>query len=192
MMSSKDYSTVLFSGISSDAFFFQGPETGVFVEEDAFQKSEKREYQLQSSNNKYLVLDAEDGFLFKNLNREQQKGNKFDIQFYNDSSHIERKGKAAILYANIDDQTMVVCCSENHKIIPEAMDLPSIIVETAHKALFYMTKISPSSTKFKFESSMYQREFLGLELSVAVPSLNRLVLHYTDENVDEPTEFRLV
>lgn len=65
-------------------------------------------------------------------------------------------------------------------------ELPPQIEETAHKALFYMTKLS-ASNKYMFESSAYPSKFLGFEPVDHNPSVNKLVLR--DRVHDEVDEF---
>lgn len=46
---------------------------------------------------------------------------KFTIQFFNDSRHEEKMGKAVMIYVYKDGRKMVVCCSDSHDIEAEAM-----------------------------------------------------------------------
>lgn len=66
-------------------------------------------------------------------------------------------------------------------------DLPDRIGENAHKAVFYRTESSTS--RYKFESSLYRSEFLGFEPDEDDHTLSKLVLRYIGKDeVDESSD----
>lgn len=61
------------------------------------------------------------------------------------------------------------------KYVFPQQELPYKIEDKAHKALFYLTKLTHD--KFMFESSVFPSTFLGFEPVKDNPSLKKPVLH---------------
>uniref|UniRef100_A0A8C3A3Y8 Interleukin 18 n=1 Tax=Cyclopterus lumpus TaxID=8103 RepID=A0A8C3A3Y8_CYCLU len=143
---------------------------------------------VQSKDNKFLLLNSEHQFQVQNLTSQQlnQPECKFKIQIYFDFERGgEEKRNAAMLYVKSEGKNVVACCSQEHAVHAEDMVLPIHIEETHHKALFYMTELTPSHT-YEFESSAYPSRFLGFEPDGCDPSLVKLVLHEkAKDEVDE-------
>uniref|UniRef100_A0A4W6BXU0 Interleukin-18 n=1 Tax=Lates calcarifer TaxID=8187 RepID=A0A4W6BXU0_LATCA len=189
-MATNGCSLVIFLGSCKNAFYFDVGETD--VDQDLFTLSEHQhsKHKLQSKDNKFLLLNADGQFEVRHLSISEQRNPdcKFTIHIYTDSALEGRKGRAVMLYTSKDGKKMVACCSEKNEIYPEAMDPPHKIEETAHKALFYLTKLS-ASNQYMFESSVYPCKFLGFEPDKDNPSLKKLVLlHKGHDEVDDACE----
>ncbi|XP_067363320.1 interleukin-18-like [Channa argus] len=179
LMAALGCSSVLFFDTCSNGFYFEMEPADVY--EDAFNISTQcPKCLIKSKDNKFLLL-KEDQFQAQNLTT-TESGCSFHIQIYKNNELGGDKGRPVILYANKDGKKMVVCCNEKEEICPVAMDLPNNIVETSHKAVFYLTDLK-ASNMFLFESSVYQYKFLGFEPDEHRPFLSKLVLQ--EKNYDE-------
>ncbi|XP_068561830.1 uncharacterized protein [Cebidichthys violaceus] len=185
MAACSSYSPVTCVGTCENAFYFHdAPETA--VDGDSFRKSDLCLcYWVRSKDNKFLLLNSEQQFQVQNVT-ELDPDCMFKLQVYKESDKKGRKGRPTMLYVknngSSEDKNMVVaCCGVTRNIYPEEMGaLPKDIGETHHKALFYMTELTPSKT-FQFESSVFPSEFLGFACDEENPSLNKLVLQKKGE-----------
>ncbi|KAF1393634.1 hypothetical protein PFLUV_G00018080 [Perca fluviatilis] len=182
LMDTSGCARVTFVQTIENSFYFRD------VDEDTleFCKSDSMDRWVQSKDSKYLLLSAEGQFQGQNLSYDQRccLDCTFKIQTYKDNSVENSRGTPAMLYVKKHDKNMVVCCSEteNNAIYPEEMNtIPEKIVETTHKALFYMKKECTKTNIYMFESSKYKSQFLGFEPDED-PSLIKLVLHAVDES----------
>lgn len=177
--------SVTFIGTCSNGFYFATEDKDdTDVDEDAFRDSKKcQKCLIRSKDNKFLLLD-EGKFQAQNL-ATTDSGCMFNIQMYKSNDLWGDKRKPVMLYANKDGKKMVACCNEKDEIYPMEMPLPTDIVESSHKAVFYLIDL-PASKTFLFESSVYQHKFLGFEPDEHKPSLSKLVLlqKNSDEVVD--------
>ncbi|XP_078103000.1 uncharacterized protein LOC144515769 [Sander vitreus] len=180
LMATNGCARVTFFQTFRNAFYFQ-VATATDVDEDSFKCFQSpKDYLVRSMDNKFLLLNAEGHFQVQNLNSDQlsHPDCKVKIQTYIESSGENGRGKPAMLYVEMNNKNIVVCCSgtQNHDIYPEEMSvLPKHIENPTHKALFYMKQCTASKT-FTFESSEHKSEFLGFE-PTDDPSVNKLVLH---------------
>ncbi|XP_054457320.1 uncharacterized protein LOC129093342 [Anoplopoma fimbria] len=210
-------SPVTWIGTCNDAFYFQVVSADTGVDEDSFGISKRcLNYWVRSKDNKFLLLNSEQQFQVQNLTSELlcQPDCKVKIQIYNnlDMHYVKNEGKnmvacrgetdaikrgregmAVMLYVENEGKKIVVCGGETDNIYPEKMEtLPEEIKGSNHKALFYMTKLSPANT-FWFESSMYPSMYLGFEPDGFNPSLNKLVMHNkAQDEVDESCQLILL
>ncbi|KAK9520304.1 hypothetical protein VZT92_020200 [Zoarces viviparus] len=191
------YTPVTWVGTCGDAFYFQevAAATDADVDKDSFGISERCLCcWVKSKDNKVLFLsdawnDATKQFQVKDLTSKQlnEPDCKFKVQTYREFEKAGRDGRPTMLYVKNDEgKNVVACCDLNRNIYSENMDaLPKDIQETCHKALFYMTELSPTNT-YQFESSLFPSEFLGFAPDGDNPSLNKLVLHKkAKDEVDE-------
>ncbi|XP_024910849.1 uncharacterized protein LOC112486949 isoform X2 [Cynoglossus semilaevis] len=159
--------------ICNDTFYFEDNIDG-----DSFTDSARcLTYKLQCKDNKYLFLNSDGEFRLQHMTIQEQcqLDCRFNIHLYSDSSRDQKQGIAVILYMKKDGRKLVVCCRRNNEIYSEAMELPYKIEDKAHKALFYLTKLTHD--KFMFESSVFPSTFLGFEPVKDNPSLKKPVLH---------------
>ncbi|XP_069003450.1 interleukin-18-like [Embiotoca jacksoni] len=148
------------------------------LEEDCFQRSKQVwNCWITCYNHKFLMFD----------------GNQFQIHIY-DSSLLDKKGRAVMLYVNKPDQKdgkkMVVCCRNDKEIYAEEMDVPQSIDGLSDKALFYRTELA-ATNKYMFESTAHQGWFLGFNPSPESCLLKLVLRHINKDQVDEPCEFHL-
>lgn len=188
-METNSFTPVEFICTVKNAFYFQTREPEIVVKTDSYGMTSRIcPCWIQSNNDKFLFLN-DDGELeaqSRTTTQQSQSDCKFNIHFYTSSIRDGRAGRAVMLYNNQDSKKKVVCCSDKREVYPEEMDLPSNIGENSHRAIFLRRRLTSTSDKFLFESSLYPSFFLAFELDKENPSLNKLVLRQKAwDEVDE-------
>ncbi|XP_063350109.1 uncharacterized protein LOC134641565 [Pelmatolapia mariae] len=174
LMESNSCINVEFLGTAEDSFYFGD------LEEDDFTKSKELHWSIEGKNGAgYLILNQEDTFVLQTCCEK-----KLCIRTYRSSSQHDQKKLPVMIYAQKNDQTMVVCCKE-HKIQAVPMTPPTDIPGTNHEALFYRMRLS-GSNRFKFVFSADPKKVLGV---VNENSLYKLTLLPEDDVVDMRVEF---
>ncbi|XP_069574166.1 interleukin-18-like [Brachyistius frenatus] len=193
-MASHNFSAVTIIDTCNNSLYFEVTERD--LEEDCFQRSKQVwNYWITCYNHKFLMFDGERDFQLRDLTKSQAhvSENQFQIHIY-DSSLLDKKGRAVMLYVNKPDQKdgkkIVVCCRNDKEIYAEEMDVPQNIDGLSDKALFYRTELA-ATNKYMFESTAHQGWFLGFNPSPESCLLKLVLRHINKDQVDEPCEFHL-
>ncbi|XP_056906066.1 interleukin-18-like isoform X2 [Takifugu flavidus] len=170
-MAANNGNFVTFLHATETAFYFEDLDKDGFFYKSDFQKW------IKSKDNKFLILN-ESGFQCQE--QEYYPENKFHVCVYKNSDKMGKKG--VILYTFKDQKKVVLCCSDKLEIHPVEMDISHHIPENAHKAVFYLKRITEGC--YLLESSLYPSMFLAFEPDSNNQTLNKVILRHKDY-VDE-------
>ncbi|NP_001027804.1 interleukin-18 [Takifugu rubripes] len=178
-MAANNSNFVTFLHATETAFYFEELDKDGFLYKSDFQKW------IKSKDNKFLILNESAEFQCQNLSIQEQEyypENKLHVCVYKNSDKMGKMG--VILYTCKDQKKVVLCCSDKLEIHPVEMDISHDIAEKAHKALFYLERITEGC--YLLESSLYPSMFLAFEPDSNNQTLNKVILRHKEyDDVDE-------